>query len=44
MIKEFLKEYYGTFARREGQVIGMMIEVLKPMIQDKTEYGDNQRC
>ena len=40
MIKEFLKEYYGTFARREGQVINMMKEVLKPMLQEKIEYGE----
>ena len=34
MIKEFLKEYYGTFARREGQVINMLKEVFNPMIQE----------
>ena len=33
MIKEFLKEYYGTFARREGQVINMMKEVFLPELQ-----------
>ena len=34
MIKEFLKEYYGTFARREGQVVDMLKEVLNPIIQE----------
>ena len=44
-VKEFLKEYYGTFSHRQKvkQVINMMKEVFNPMLQERKQNMVNNR-